>query len=654
MPSNLRANRKSGKMIQQFPNFSGGLNISTAPHQLEDTELVEGWNFNINEEGSVAKRPGFTQIVATLGAGIVQGAYLFKRFTTSDLLAVYNGKLYKYVTLDTGTLLGTGSWSQVLIRRHPPQAVKATVQTSGAVGANLVASTNYDYAVVAKDASGVTVPSSGGVPRGTTGAAPFPIVLTWDKVYGATNYDIYRTINNGALLRVATSVGDVATWTDTGATAPATAAPIANTTLVSIPLTAAVEFVNYNDRVFFTTGDGLCTYSGVLDASLVTPYVPTTTEEANVGLNSIRSTASNIHKCRYIKLHWDKLFLAGDPVSPQNVYFTDLGLSVTFPQVYFPVPYAFDVTTSNGSPVTGMINFRDTLTFFTSDSIHSLFGSQPDADLPDAFILRDTHPNIGTISNRSLVLVGNIVMFVSRLGIYALTNVVASSTFMNVQYLSNKISPEFEKLTRPDICVAVFHDQQYKVCFPYDGTTFKWYFHRQSWALDIGYKFNTYVTIGMDLYCGSYTDGLVFKHGVKRVETTPGSGVYIEQDCYNDNGVAIPFHIRSKTFDLTSLFNVKKFRKLFIAAKQYGVSTSATVKGVIDYTTTSYDFDFNESTSFGTWTLGTSKLGWVDVVIQKERFKGKGRQVYFDIDNAILDEPVTIYGLGVEFKLKMA
>lgn len=643
MAKSIRANRKSGKLVSEVTDFSGGLNTADAVHEVADNEVVEGYNFDLNEVGAISKRTGFTQICASLGNGVIQGSFLFRRFNTVELLIVYEGTLYKYVTSDLNTFLGTGSWEPITIRRHSPQNTQAVLKTSGTVGGNLKPSISYDYAVAAKDASGVTMVSS--VSRVTTGATAYPVDVTWDKVFGATGYDIYRAENNGVLAKVA-SVDNVATWTDTGAVVPAGAPPLSNTTVVSIPTTSKIHFINYNDRVFFTTGNGLCTYTGALDAALVTPYAPNSTELENVGINALSIPTDSIHKCSLIKLHWagDRIFLAGDPDKPQNCYFTD-SLTITFPALYFPPSYSFDITTANGSKVTAMENYRDAFVIFTTDSTHAVFGSQPDDTLPDFFTLRLIHTDIGAVAGRSVVPVANALIFVARTGIYALTSVVASATHMNVRYLSGKVEATFKKLQDVEKAAAIFHDQQYKVCFPSSGIVLRLYVNRQAWTLDYGYSVQGYFVKDNDLYMTSGIDGLVYKFGVKKVDG-------VEVETYSDNGQTIPFYFKTKSFNLSSTMNLKKLRESFIMARQYGTPSSAVMSVTIDYITTTHSLDFTESTALGTWDLGESRLGWVDVLTLPIKTKGKGHQVFYKFQNEIPDEPVTIYGIGTEFKIK--
>lgn len=630
---------KNGKILRMFPDLSGGLNTADARHLVHDTELVEGANFDLHETGAISKRKGFSSIVASLGAGGIQGSFMHRRFTYRELLAVHQGKLYRYVTNDF-SLLGTGFWEEVPIRRHAPQGVMANVATTGTVGPNLVASTSYDYQVFGKDATGTTL--SVGVPRGTQGATPRPITVSWDKVFGCTGYDIYR---NGK--RIA-SVGDVGFWIDDGSVSPTLVdPPTVNTSKLTIPLTSKVEFVSYMDKAFFTTGAGICVYDGT-DASLVTPYIPTEVEAGNVGANDLRSVSSSIHKCRFLVVHKERLFVAGDPDYPQNWYFTDSVLSPQFPKMYFPGSYSDDVTGINGSPITGLSVYRDTLILFTSDSIHGLFGDSPSEGL-NMFVKRVVHPSVGCEAPRSIVTVNNALVFVSKLGVYALTNVVASQTSMNVQLLSKKIKPTFDILEDLSNACAVYHDYQYKISFPADEISLRWYVEKQSWALDTVQGVSSYVLWETDLYMASSTNGILWKYGVRLV-----SG--IEIDSYSDDGDAINFYVKTKSYDMDALLNRKKTREVHLLARQYDIPSSIQFTASVDYESEpiTWGFELNESTAFGTWSLGTSRLGWVDVVYRKARFKGKGRLIDFTMQNNVLHEPLTVYGIGIEYKLKSA
>jgi hypothetical protein len=158
-------------------------------------------------------------------------------------------------------------------------------------------------------------------------------------------------------------------------------------------------------------------------------------------------------------------------------------------------------------------------------------------------------------------------------------------------------------------------------------------------------KFTQYLVWNVDLY--QSTTHTIYKMGYK-VETLG------EEPTYSDDGGPIDFKFRSKSFDMRALVNLKKYKSLHVMAKQYSDTSSAHIDVVVDYVTQGFDFDFNESTALGSWILGQDRLGWVDVVFQEVPCRAKGHQIYFVVSNNKLDEPVTIYGLGMEFKIKKA
>lgn len=651
-----RPNVKSGKLIQMFPDFSAGLNTNSAIHQVDDNEFVYGQNADLDERGSISKRRGYTRLPSQ-PAGDIQGIYSFRLRAARHLLAVAGGSLFRYATTDPSpvSLLVSGTWTRVPIRLVAPANTQATLND---IDSQHTPDTTYEYRVVAVDASGkttaadATIKNNLNVTRVTQSTPAKQVLVTWTKSLGALKYEVYRAVVTSGtpedFQRIAV-VGDVAEWLDTGNNQPdlSETLPTANTTNFQF-INQDASFVAWNDQLYVTCGNGLVTWNGTGDAQIVAPYFPSNTEISVVGANSYIDVTSSIHTCRFIKVHADRMFLCGDTVYPQNVYFTDLGMSPgggTYS--YVPGHYAFDVTTDNNEPVTGVYNFRDALVFFTRTSIHTLFGRQPDSDKSDAFILRVTNYAVGCESMRSIAAVNNSLVFVNQNGVYALVSVTASDTNMNVTYLSQKIEPTFRKLRGQSKCTAVFHDQQYKVSFPEEGVVLRWYINRQAWTLDYSIdRFTHYLLWGVDLYQTSQST--IYKAGYK--VGTSGQ----EVPTYSDDGLPIDFRFHSKSFDLKAMVNLKKVRTLYVMAKQQEVESTAHIDVYVDYEKQGFDFSSNESTALGALELGISTLGWVDVVFQEKPCKAKGHQISFEVSNSKLDEPVTIYGLGLEYKIKHA
>jgi len=121
-------------------------------------------------------------------------------------------------------------WEMWKLRQglNPPPFLSGTIGTGG----SLLAGT-YDYAVTALTPTGETTVSP---LRPLTVAAGGKVTLAWSCPVGAISYRIYRGTSSstlqlvGSLSHVATVLGDPGcVWTDTGATATATAPPTANT-----------------------------------------------------------------------------------------------------------------------------------------------------------------------------------------------------------------------------------------------------------------------------------------------------------------------------------------------------------------------------------------------------------------------------------------
>ncbi len=107
-------------------------------------------------------------------------------------------------------------------------APTVTVGTSGAVGANLVASTTYYYAVTAVTPFGETGVLAAGIASGVEGATPYPVTVAWSP-YGwgglasEVQYRLYRsTADTVASLVLLADALTGLSFVDDGSYAPGT------------------------------------------------------------------------------------------------------------------------------------------------------------------------------------------------------------------------------------------------------------------------------------------------------------------------------------------------------------------------------------------------------------------------------------------------
>lgn len=192
------------------------------------------------------------------------------------------------------------------------------------------------------------------------------------------------------LLALGNADGEAIAWKkDYGATAgPATGEwdNITGTTLGSTYTNNyQPDFAIASDSVIFTTGQSQIpwVWTGTGICTQLTP-APATAATGSM-----------------VKFHKNQMFVGGDSDYPSRVYFSDLGDITYFYRTDF-----FDVATTDGSKVRGIVSAFDSLYIFKDRSIWRLSG-----DERDSFRLQKMVEGIGTLSNASIRVVNNYIYF---------------------------------------------------------------------------------------------------------------------------------------------------------------------------------------------------------------------------------------------------
>jgi hypothetical protein len=120
-----------------------------------------------------------------------------------------------------GSSWSSGGWGGELIVNGLPTPVNRTFTQ----GAGTLAAGTYFYRVVAKNSTGVSLPST---ETSLTITINHGVNVNWHEVIGATGYDVYgRT--TGAELKIGSTDGKTYTFLDDGSVTPSGALPSANT-----------------------------------------------------------------------------------------------------------------------------------------------------------------------------------------------------------------------------------------------------------------------------------------------------------------------------------------------------------------------------------------------------------------------------------------
>lgn len=202
---------------------------------------------------------------------------------------------------------------------------------------------------------------------------------------------------------------------------------------------------------FFTTALNTAIFTNGVDA----PWAITQTVPGTLLLSVLDATAP---VALYSNFHKGRLFLAGDPLNPSKLYFSDSGAFT------FPVTNTIDISRDDGSQIRGMLVQFDVLIIYKDTKIFGLSG-----DNTENFTLQLLVANCGLIAPKSLQDMNGIHFFLgrqgSRLGIYTFINGI-------VTRVSQNIDPSLQTATLSEIFnAASFVDlPYYYLSLPFNGS----------------------------------------------------------------------------------------------------------------------------------------------------------------------------------------
>jgi hypothetical protein len=261
------------------------------------------------------------------------------------------------------------------------------------------------------------------------------------------------------------------------------------------------------------------------------------------------------------------------------------------------------------------------------------------------------------VYGRTAQVVGNRVFFLSSEGLQALRPNPYRLENMNVDRIDFNIKSELEKVNKTNACAYV-NNSQYWLCLPEATTIYRYNFETDAWAKDVSPKLNiAHATILNDIVYEITKEGSLYIHN---------------KNVYNDAGYVYDMIIESKYFDLSSTFNYKKLKKLYVLSRGYtdhSVDLYVTVMAdstvvlnpdagsvqIVDgyatwVTETTPNMVFETGSVLGSWDLGTTPLGDIQLAVNKAGIRGKARRAKIRIRHSE-NNSCEVYGYGFEFRL---
>jgi hypothetical protein len=355
---------------------------------------------------------------------------------------------------------------------------------------------------------------------------------------------------------------------------------------------------------------------------------------------------SPIKRCR--RFLWNyrnmRIYASGDPKDRDCLYYSEANDPTFFKKTNKVYP-----TTGDGDVAELSLLSTALLTIY-DNSIWAWTGTDPATDATWEK-LPLTH---GTTAPGSVCITPSSLTMVSEGGLHALNPAILdkeimllSNEEMSVNMAENKIMKILQSIVHPETVRSV-----------YDTINRRYYLAYGDDADDPNN--NKILVLYWPLKSFSIYNGIIANDMIRRRSGTilVASGNYILQmntglndvDILTGQPKAIDAQVRSKQWGLGSNMNLKRTNKLFLAVVQYSEGDSTIDLGVISgYKSLLWkNVLLNEAFIWGTeWGR---IWGWSDVVGKEARCGIKGQRFQFYCRHNKLNEPLTILGVGFNFK----
>lgn len=387
---------------------------------------------------------------------------------------------------------------------------------------------------------------------------------------------------------------------------------------------------NINDVVLIADGGKLKVYNGT-NVSEVTPHTATTNEQTDPGSNDL----ANLTNFRAIAIKKDRIFAAAHPTVKNRVSFCHHDPTIGYAVYdYWPAPFFIDVATEENDEIVELKVFRDALIILCKRSIWALYG---DGRTINDYQLHKINVPTGCIAQNSVQMVGNDLFYLADDHVYRLFT--TDQNFVSAVIVSENVEKTLKSISRTDKekAVAAFYDNKYYLSFP-SGLTLVYDTLLKAWTKFTNIQANSFLN----------RDGVLF------FSSNAGRIYKFDENTFNDDGAAISFSITTKNFDFGYDVQDKKFRRLWTIAKQYEQQSSTfSVKAKIDHIETIItNISTDQSLVWDEGDWDEALWDWVDVVRNELRIRYRGKNIQLIIENNVIDEPLTLYGIVLQYKLK--
>lgn len=249
---------------------------------------------------------------------------------------------------------------------------------------------------------------------------------------------------------------------------------------------------------------------------------------------------------RYLELYQNSLFMIGFSSSPSSAWYSEVGQ----PETILP-DSEFEVRTNDGDELRGGRVYNGSLYLFKERSFSKVIGNDT-----TNFTLLDVSDQYGTLSNNTIIVYENIMLWLDRKGI-------ARFDGATPEIISNKIEDTFLRMNVDAArlnAVGVHNRLRNELWFgvPLDGATFNSHtviydYIAEAWSVQKGFQPSAMAMIKSNFprtaaFYGSYS----------------GSIHYTSASLFNHNGNGITYLLQSKFYNVGGPSTTMQYRRLFV------------------------------------------------------------------------------------------
>ena len=389
-------------------------------------------------------------------------------------------------------------------------------------------------------------------------------------------------------------------------------------------ITGALSFaVGQDNLASFTVGE---------DTLIIEDGLGTTAPYKWTGTGNASALGGSPPNAKVVAYHKRMAFAAGNSSALSTLYFSDIG---NIENCTTGLSGNVNIETNDGSVIRALVPGFDALYIFKDSSIWRLSG-----DDKDTFVLQRMVSDLGTLSPKTVALIGNEIFFQSDQG-----DIYIYDGSIGVRLISSKVEDTIESANfdRFQYANAVVFDSDFYIAYSTAGSSthdrlLVFDTFNLAWTKFKGINANA-LAVADD---GTGKDMLIFGDYTGFVYNYP--------EGTSDNGTAIDAYYVTKQYSLPESKPLKDWKLLKVFADQKG-TYNLTVETRTDFETTgkenSVSLAGSASALYGTAVYGTARYGGQDLVIGRIEPNEEGNFFQIKYSNSTVDQPFEIKGFQI-------